>query len=126
MLSNLIKISMIFFFSLNWYTNWYSVSSINYLSINILLYPQGLTLTFHRVKLFEPDIMLFISINESTVNYMLLESVKLFLMYTSASFNLSELISLNSFSETKIFFKNFFVTCYVLPCLRKKQCFFKE
>ena len=61
----------------------------------ILSYPYGLTLAFLRVKLSEPVITLFISINESKVKHVLLsESIKLFFMQINSFFNLSKLISL--------------------------------
>ena len=52
-----------------------------------------LTLTSLGAMLFEPVIMLFISINESTFKYILLaESIQLFFMYVNVFFNLSKLI----------------------------------
>ena len=70
-----------------------------------MLYPHHLTLTFPRMIFFEPVIMFFIPINGSTVKYILSsESIKIFFMYINAFFNLSKLISPNSFSEANIFF----------------------
>ena len=59
---------------------------------------------FLRVRLFQPVVMLFVSINESTIKYILLSnSMKLNFTYIYAFFNLSKLISLDSFSETIVF-----------------------
>ena len=52
-------------------------------------YPYHINMVFLGVVLFKSVIMLFISINESTVNYILLsESIKLFCMCVIAFSNL--------------------------------------
>ena len=76
---------------------------MNSLTTYILSYPSGLTVTFLRAILFKPVIMLFLSINESIVKYILSsELMKIFFMYINAFFNLAKLP----------FQHNFFIKCY--------------
>ena len=62
-----------------------------YVLLNPYQYPYAyhINMVFLGVVLFKSVIMLFISINESTVNYILLsESIKLFCMFVIAFSNL--------------------------------------
>ena len=101
---------MINLFSLNWSVDRYSLSSIKFLSIYILWYPYGLTLTILRVILLNQLCCSYLSMNQQShtfqnqLNYFLCIS----LLFQSFKINITQFL----FWDQYLCWHNFFITCH--------------